>query len=65
MTDRTRCPHCNGKGWNWQLPHGMNAFAMKMEAITANMRRVQCHACDILISNRKPVDILESGDDNP
>jgi DnaJ-class molecular chaperone len=40
-----RCKDCGGKGWAWQLPSGMNAFAMKMEAITMHSRRVDCYSC--------------------
>lgn len=45
MTTRGNCTYCKGHGWNWQLPVGMNAFAMKMEAITRLSRKVTCHSC--------------------
>lgn len=47
MTNNPRgnCIYCKGHGWNWQLPPGMNAFAMRMEAITRLSRKVTCHCC--------------------
>lgn len=45
MSDRGNCTYCKGHGWNWQLPVGMNAFAMRMEAITRLSRKVTCHSC--------------------
>lgn len=45
MGERGNCKYCKGHGWNWQLPTWMNAFAMKMEAITRLSRKVTCHSC--------------------
>jgi len=45
LNHRTRCKDCSGRGWAWQLPNGMNAFAMRIEDIQMHSRRVNCFAC--------------------
>jgi RecJ-like exonuclease len=45
MNERSPCTYCKGHGWNWQLPIGMNAFAMRMEEITQRSRKITCHCC--------------------
>lgn len=45
MSDSTPCIYCRGHGWNWQIPSGMNAFAMRMEQITQMSRKVDCSEC--------------------
>lgn len=42
---RGNCLYCKGYGWNWQLPIGMNAFAMRIEEITQRSRKITCDSC--------------------
>lgn len=45
MSETGNCIYCAGKGWNWHLPAGMNAFDMRIEAIARSSAKITCDSC--------------------
>lgn len=39
------CPDCHGQGSTFLLPAGVNAFEMRLPALTNAMRRIPCRTC--------------------
>lgn len=43
---RKDCPQCNGEGFFYRLPPGMNPFAASIFVTANNMRRIFCWCTD-------------------
>jgi len=45
MTDKPTCPRCNGDGFYYVTPDGVNPFACRIEHLAQILRKVTCQEC--------------------